>query len=271
MKKFDYKSVFILSGLLLLTALLIVLLIFIIPERKDTSELPEEHPLPPALPQPEPEELPQPEPEGIPEKILYFVIDDAGYSLEKLQPFLDFPGKLTIAVLPGLDYSEESARRIYESGKEVFLHQPMEAVNGNDPGPSAILKTMDKDAIEQILEHNIKSIPHIKGVNNHMGSKITSDSQIMKIILSVMQRNNLVFLDSLTTNSSAAKEVSLELGFTIAQRDIFLDNVDNREAIMESIYTGRSAAENKGYAVMIGHVWSSELADNRCRTCREDG
>lgn len=51
------------------------------------------------------------------------------------------------------------------------------------------------------------------------------------------------------------------LGITIAKRDVFLDNVDNREAIMESINTGLNIAENKGHAVMIGHVWSSELAN----------
>ncbi len=30
---------------------------------------------------------------------------------------------------------------------------------------------------------------------------------------------------------------------------------------MESLNQGKQAAENKGYAVMIGHVWSSELED----------
>ncbi|MDR1143679.1 MAG: divergent polysaccharide deacetylase family protein, partial [Spirochaetaceae bacterium] len=70
--------------------------------------------------------------------ILALVIDDAGNNLRELDPFLAFPGPLTIAVLPGLPNSAEAARRIRNTaGKELFLHQPMEPLNGQDPGPGA--------------------------------------------------------------------------------------------------------------------------------------
>jgi hypothetical protein len=51
---------------------------------------------------------------------LVFVIDDAGNNLRELEPFLRIPGPLTIAVLPGLPYSAEAARRIRAAGKEVI-------------------------------------------------------------------------------------------------------------------------------------------------------
>ena len=59
---------------------------------------------------------------------LVFVIDDAGNNLRELEPFLNISGPLTIAVLPGLPHSAEAAKRIREAGKEVILHQPMEAL-----------------------------------------------------------------------------------------------------------------------------------------------
>ena len=69
------------------------------------------------------------------EKKLYFIIDDAGYNIDQLKPFLDFPGSITVAVLPGLPHSRECAELIHKSGKQVFLHQPMEALGKNNPGP----------------------------------------------------------------------------------------------------------------------------------------
>jgi len=194
-------------------------------------------------------------------KILYFIIDDAGHSMEQLRPFLDFPGDITIAVLPGLPYSKKSAELALKRGKNVILHQPMEALNGLDPGPYAIMLGMEEEEITAILRHTINSIPGVRGVNNHMGSAVTADKRIMRIILKYLYDNNLFFIDSMTTHHSVCKKVAIENGFVIMQRDVFLDNVDERRAIMESINIGKSIARNKGYAVMIGHAWSSELAN----------
>ncbi len=283
MKKIELKIKLLISGLLLLTALLITVLIFYTPGKGKNETSPA---LPSGLTEkniPQLEDdiikqadeerlaistLPQVPDKAIPaytvkkkEKKLYFIIDDAGYSTEKLAPFLDFPGKLTVAVLPGLQHSRDSAEMALSKGKKVILHQPMEAVNGNNTGPYAIRKSMQEKEIIEILEKNINSLPSLSGVNNHMGSAITSDIRIMEIILRFLGKHGLIFIDSLTTSDSICLEASENTGLAIAQRDIFLDNVDNREAIMESINQGRQTAENKGYAVMIGHVWSSELAD----------
>ena len=67
--------------------------------------------------------------------MLAVILDDAGYSLEELQPFLDLPGPLTVAVLPNLPHSAEAARRVLAAGKDLILHCPMEADGGEDPGP----------------------------------------------------------------------------------------------------------------------------------------
>jgi len=283
LSRFEFKIKLLISGLLSLTALLIAVLIFFNPVY--SPEIKGEYPVE-TYSSVQTEEkaaasdnssvnsniaiTPDPAPDKREfkaatvkkkEKALYFIIDDAGYSLEKLKPFLDFPGNLTIAVLPGLEYSRQSAELALEKGKKVILHQPMDAVNGNNTGPFAIKTGMDEKTITAVLEKNISSLPGITGVNNHMGSAVTSDERMMDIILRYLQKKSLVFIDSLTTSESVSKNSGAKIGFAIAQRDIFLDNVDTREGIMESLNTGRLEAENKGYAIMIGHVWSSELAD----------
>ena len=137
----------------------------------------------------------------------------------------------------------------------------MKALGKNNPGPRAIMREMDSSEIIDTFTENLDSLPFVKGFNNHMGSAITSDASIMETILKTAAEKNILFTDSRTTADSKCKEVAEKLGIAIAKRDVFLDNVDNREAIMESINTGLNIAENKGHAVMIGHVWSSELAD----------
>jgi polysaccharide deacetylase 2 family uncharacterized protein YibQ len=192
--------------------------------------------------------------------ILVFVIDDAGNNLNELDPFLSFPGPLTIAVLPGLPHSAEAARRVRNAKKEVFLHQPMEPLGGQDPGPGAIMAGMDDEQVRRILGKNVNELRPVAGINNHEGSRVTMDPAIMGTVLEFCWENRVHFLDSRTTADTAAPRVALDMGLAIAQRDVFLDNERDRASIVAAIEQGCRKAERDGLAVMIGHVWSPALA-----------
>jgi polysaccharide deacetylase 2 family uncharacterized protein YibQ len=189
-----------------------------------------------------------------------FVIDDAGNNLRELEPFLRIPGPLTIAVLPGLPNSAEAAKRIRAAGKEVFLHQPMEAIGGQDPGPGAIYSGMGAAEIRAILTRNIEEIGPITGMNNHQGSKITMDKNIMETILAFCVENGLYFLDSRTTAETVVPSAARQLGIKIGERDVFLDNGQDRDSMLQYITIGLEKAGKNGSAVMIGHTWSPALA-----------
>jgi len=191
---------------------------------------------------------------------LVFVIDDAGNNIRELEPFLSIPGPLTIAVLPGLPYSAEAARRIRAAGKEVILHQPMEAIGGQDPGPGAIFSGMSSEEIKSIMARNIAEVGPVKGVNNHQGSKITMDSDMMQTILAFCQENNLYFLDSRTTADSVVPVVANRMGIKFAERNVFIDNEQNKDAMLRYITGGLTRAQRSGLSVMIGHTWSPDLA-----------
>ena len=191
---------------------------------------------------------------------LAFVIDDAGYNLRDLEPFLKLNGPLTIAVLPGLSYSAEAARRIRAAGKEVFLHQPMEALGGQNPGPGAIRSGMGRDEIRSIVMQNLDEIGPVAGINNHEGSRVTMDEEAMETILALCRERGILFLDSRTTAETAAPRAAMRLGITIGERDVFIDNERDRKSMLGYINTGLAKAEQKGSAIMIGHVWSAELA-----------
>ena len=191
---------------------------------------------------------------------LVFVIDDAGNNLRELEPFLAVPGPLTIAVLPGLPHSAEAARRIRAAGKEVFLHQPMEAVGAQNPGPGAIYSGMSAEEVRSILKRNIAEVGPVTGINNHQGSKITMDSDLMETILAFCSEQKINFLDSRTTSDTVVSSVARRIGMKVGERDIFIDNEPSRDSMNSYINSGLARAQKNGSAVMIGHAWSPVLA-----------
>jgi len=207
-----------------------------------------------------PAAIPEPPPKPKYQGTLVFIIDDAGNNLQELEPFLRFPGPLTIAVLPGLPHSAEAARRIRAAGKEVFLHQPMEAMGGQAPGPGAIYAGMTATEIVALLRQNVAEIGPITGMNNHQGSKITTDQQAMETVLTFCSDRGICFLDSRTTAETAVPAAARNLGVKIGERNIFIDNEQTRASMNRYIESGLTLASQKGSAVMIGHTWSPELA-----------
>lgn len=192
--------------------------------------------------------------------VLCFVIDDVGQSRTQLEPFLNFPGPLTLAVLPFLAQSRQDAEEAVRRGKTVILHEPMQALGNQDPGPEALWMSDTEEQIRAKLSQALDSLPWVVGVNNHMGSAFTEDAGKMKIVLQVVKERRLFFLDSKTTSRSTAGAVSMSLGMSIQERDVFLDNEKSREYILQAIEEGKKTSLAKGRAVMIGHVWSSDLA-----------
>ncbi|HZK19200.1 MAG TPA: divergent polysaccharide deacetylase family protein [Treponemataceae bacterium] len=244
------------------------------PEKKDNSfensKAPVQSNKKEIIPKPEPASQDLREPDVLKPRIpsesknrdIVLVFDDAGNNLSQLQKFIDLPFPVTIAVLPQLTYSAESARRIRLAGKEVFLHQPMQALDKTlNPGPGAILPSMNSNEITQQLKANIAQIAPIKGMNNHEGSLITSDRYIMGVVLDVCCDEDIIFLDSRTNAKSVVFYSSIEREFPVLERDIFIDNSANKKDMQAMIEEGLIVADKKGYVVMIGHVFNHNLAD----------
>lgn len=194
---------------------------------------------------------------------VYIVLDDGGHNLNHLQPFLDLEIPLTIAVLPELSYSKESALRITKAGKTLILHQPMQAINlSTDPGPSAIMPEMSADQIRSLLTKNLDSLGIKIGLNNHEGSLITADTYAMKVVMEVCKERGMFFLDSRTNSKSVCKSVASEYGVKLYERNTFLDNTPSQADMIAMFKSGIEVAKKNGSVIMIGHVWSGKnLAD----------
>jgi uncharacterized protein len=193
---------------------------------------------------------------------VFIIIDDVGNNLSFLDPFLNFPAPITFAVLPQLVHSTESAKRIYAADKELILHQPMEPVGDQDPGPGAIYTWMDEKEISETVEMNLMDFPNISGINNHMGSKATADKETMTSLFQYLAQNDYFFIDSVTTETSVCESIADEFGVPFGKRNsIFLDNDNDRESIDKALQKGLQTAKEYGYAIIIGHVQNGALAE----------
>jgi polysaccharide deacetylase 2 family uncharacterized protein YibQ len=172
---------------------------------------------------------------------------------------------LTFSILPHLRYSRELAGEMHRVGYEVMLHQPMEPFSETqDPGPGALYVGDGLDRITEVMEANIRNIPHAVGVNNHMGSKFTESCDDVGGALKIVKQKKLFFVDSWTSCHSKAQAISESFGIPTLSRRIFLDNVRKESAVMTELARLKQCALRNGQAVGIGHpVSSTARAINR--------
>ncbi|MBN1834688.1 MAG: divergent polysaccharide deacetylase family protein [Spirochaetales bacterium] len=189
------------------------------------------------------------------------VIDDVGHNLETLGQFLDFPGPLTFAVLPQLAYTRESVRLIRAAGKEMILHLPMEAVNGEDPGPGAVLSSHSEAEIRRIVAEDLDGLEAAVGANNHMGSRATADPRVMAVIMECLAESGRFFLDSRTTPDSVAADAARAAAVRFLERDVFIDNQTDPSSIRSALDRGAAVARAEGAAVLIGHIYNPQMLE----------
>ena len=185
---------------------------------------------------------------------LAIIIDDIGFN-ESYVDLINISVPLTLAVIPYTKYAAQAAEAGNVAGLEVMLHLPMEPKGypETDPGKWGLLTNMQEEEILRNLNMNFEILPHIKGVNNHMGSSFTEYAEGMKVVLKEIKKRGLFFVDSRTSYRSKAFLIAREMGIKSAERSVFIDNVQTKEAISLQIAEAVKVAKEKGEAIAIGH------------------
>ena len=187
--------------------------------------------------------------------LVAIIIDDLGYDKIIAQKLSGLSGKLTFSILPHSPFQKSIVRLSRNQGIETMLHLPMEPVEYPkvDPGPGSLLTSMTPDQLIQQLNENLNALPDVKGVNNHMGSKMTAESGQMYQIFSILKKKNLYFVDSRTSAQTLCKPSARLFQIKFAQRDVFLDHLQETQFIRKQIKQLIRIARRNGYAVGIGH------------------
>ena len=181
------------------------------------------------------------------------VIDDLGHHYERGKTLVDMPYPLTLSFLPGRKYTLELSQRAYLSGKEVMLHAPMENTRQLSLGFGGLTSKMDKHSIQHSLQTSIISVPHLVGLNNHMGSALTQNPQAMSWVMELVASYPLYFLDSRTSADSVAADTALRYGIPTLVRDVFLDHEQTPAYVEQQFEKLISTAQRKGHAIAIAH------------------
>jgi polysaccharide deacetylase 2 family uncharacterized protein YibQ len=159
------------------------------------------------------------------------VIDDLGSKDKISQELLRWDLPITFAILPFAPFSKRLAGEAHRRGKEVILHLPMEP----------------------------QGYPQIKGVSNHMGSRLMEDPEKIKIVFSELKRRGLFFLDNRTTAQTTGLQVAQSVGLKAVERSVFIDHSTTEEDIKGQLEQLIQVSLSRGKAIGIGHPHPSTI------------
>ena len=190
------------------------------------------------------------------------IIDDMGNSLQAVSDLCALARPLTAAVLPMSPFAKEAAAKARACGLDVILHLPLESVNNNGGGTGGegfIMAGMSEAQVRATFEDLLARVPGIDGVNNHMGSKITADEPMMRLVLTLIKERGLFFIDSRTSGRSMAYELARGMKVPSAYRDVFLDADGAGSDVKARFIEFLRLARKKDGAIAIGHPFENTL------------
>lgn len=190
---------------------------------------------------------------------LAIIIDDIGYNKAQSERAARLSGSFTLAILPFTPHGLSSAQLAHNHGKELMLHLPMSALNHQALGKGALISGMDKAAFLSTIRQNLSSIPHLKGVNNHMGSRLTQEAEPMQWLMAELRPRRLYFVDSRTSAQTKAFDIAKNNQVPTLKRDVFLDDINDPSAIAQELKRAIKLARERGSAVAIGHPYPATL------------
>ncbi|MFO7568668.1 MAG: divergent polysaccharide deacetylase family protein [Smithellaceae bacterium] len=210
-----------------------------------------------------------------PTRRVAIIIDDIGYDMTAVKNLIAIDADITFAILPHITYSRRAADMLHQAGRETLLHLPMEPASypKAKPGEGALFTDMNEAELIHQMEKNFASVPHVSGVNNHMGSKFMSDEEKLTLVFRELKKRNMFFIDSRTTPQSKTAAALRTVDVPIGSRTVFLDNERDYNRIYRILMEVANAGDRGVPAIMIGHPYPETIRAIRDanRVFREKG
>ncbi len=192
---------------------------------------------------------------------LAIIIDDFGYSMnETITGFISLKEPFTAAVIPGRPYSTQVDERLNNRNIQTLIHMPMVTVTNSTSEPDyALSDDLSEGEILRRLKKARKDVPKAAGMNNHQGSGGTQSRKVMTAVTDFLSEQKMFFIDSRTIAASVGETVARERQIPTNSRDVFLDEVDDQEAIAGELFRLARIAKEQGEAIGIGHCRPNTL------------
>jgi polysaccharide deacetylase 2 family uncharacterized protein YibQ len=193
--------------------------------------------------------------ESAKKKQIAIVIDDLGVDRKRSEKIVEMSNfKMTLAFLP---YAENLTALIEEGRShdhEIIVHMPMQPQSDTvDPGPRVLKVDMSAEQLAENLDKGLSAFDGFSGINNHMGSKFTSDYAGMDFLMRELKSRDLFFFDSVTSAKSKAEERAAHYGVTYLKRNVFLDHEMTDKFVSKALAKCARYAERHGLCIAIGH------------------
>lgn len=177
--------------------------------------------------------------------------------------------KLNLGIIPGLKDSNALFKEFSQLGRyEIIMHMPMDILDAKKnleskdfflkgKYPYVINGWLNSKGIRKSLDNamsNMDGYGLVKGLSNHYGSKVTASANMMAAVGKWTKRQNIYFLDSLTTPQTLAYEVLKKNKIKAGYNEIFLDTIDVEEYILEQLGKAQRLAEKNGQVIVFCHI-----------------
>jgi len=159
---------------------------------------------------------------------------------------------ITMSFLPPSELRPNS-HTLASKEKFYMVHLPMEAKNFKREEPFTLKVDDSREKISQRIIEIKKLFPRVKYINNHAGSKFTSDEESVKRLIDVLNEQNISFIDSRTIGESKVPSVMKGYKKQYVGRDVFLDHQVDKNYIKSQIKKAIEVAKMHGSAIAIGH------------------
>jgi hypothetical protein len=204
-------------------------------------------------------------PKAVPRKIIHtsrkpklaIIVDDIGTKTQVREvKSLGIP--LTLSFLPP-SKARPNTPKLAAKEKLYMVHLPMEAMNWNKEEPFTLKTSDSQEKISNRISKLKKLFPRVRYINNHTGSKFTSNELAMNRLVYALNKNNIRFIDSRTTAKTKAPKVMKNFGFKYMARDVFLDHHMEKAYVLKQIKQAVRIAKLHGTAIAICHPHPNTL------------
>lgn len=192
---------------------------------------------------------------------LAIVIDDIGYRNKEDSAIYALPQEVAVAIIPSAPFATTRANQAFAQKRDILIHLPMQPQNHLQPiEAGALTIDMDGEKVSRLIQVARNKVPYAIGLNNHMGSRATTDKLLMQHLMQSLSQQQLFFLDSKTAGNSVAAKTAREFGINTLERHIFLDDSDEFADVQKQFNAAIAYARKHGTSVMIGHPRANSIA-----------
>lgn len=201
--------------------------------------------------------------------MLAIIIDDVG-TKSQVNAIKSLHMPLTMSFLPPSKARPNSAK-LASKEKLYMVHLPLEAQSFSAEEPNTLRISDSQQKVSARIREIKDNFPKVHHINNHTGSKFTSNEVAMNRLIFALNANNISFIDSRTTAETKAPKVLKNFGLNYVARDVFLDHHNEKLYIIGQIKKAIEVAKKHGSAIAIGHPHvNTILALNESRKLFKD-